>query len=60
MTPSPINDTSFDVKGLSEGKEYEFRVAAVNEAGPGQYSEASDGIKAAPPPCKALQKKYFH
>lgn len=52
VTPTEIQDTSFNVKGLVEGKEYEFRVAAVNDAGPGQFSEVSEGIKPAPPPCK--------
>ena len=49
-TPNPITDTSFNVKGLVKGHPYEFRVAAVNEAGPGQYAETSEAIKPAPPP----------
>ena len=50
VTPTEIHDTSFNVKGLVEGKEYEFRVAAVNDAGPGPFSELTEAIKAAPPP----------
>ena len=42
---------SFTVKGLVEGKPYEFRVAAVNEAGPGKYAETDDAIKPEAPPC---------
>jgi len=38
------------VKGLTEGKPYEFRVAAVNEAGPGEYAETKQPIKPAPAP----------
>ncbi len=35
------SDTSYKVKGLKEGQEYEFRVAAVNKAGVGSFSEAT-------------------
>ncbi|CAL1540886.1 unnamed protein product, partial [Lymnaea stagnalis] len=45
-----IPDTEFQVKGLQEGKEYEFRVAAVNNAGIGEFSDGSGYIKALPPP----------
>ena len=48
-----IKDTECTVKGLTEGKPYEFRVAAVNEAGPGQWAETSEAIKPAPPPCES-------
>ena len=30
---APADATDFDVKGLSEGPEYQFRVKAVNEEG---------------------------
>ena len=47
-----IPDNEYTVKGLVEGKEYEFRVAAVNAAGIGDFSEGTSAIKAAPPPCR--------
>lgn len=59
MTQTPITDTAFNVKGLVEGKEYEFRVAAVNEAGPGPFSDLTEGIKPAPPPCKHHSQQSF-
>ena len=47
-----IYDNEFTVKGLTEGKEYEFRVAAINNAGLGDYAETEDAIKAQQPPGK--------
>ena len=37
-----VPDTNASIKGLKEGKEYQFRVKAVNKAGPGQPSDPSD------------------
>lgn len=45
-----VPETTFKVTGLKAGEEYEFRVAAVNAAGRGAYSEASEGIIARYPP----------
>lgn len=40
------------VDGLVQDQQYEFRVAAVNAAGQGPYSENSEPIYARPPPCR--------
>ena len=45
-----VNETTFKVHGLKANEEYEFRVAAVNLAGRGDYSEASERITARYPP----------
>ena len=37
-TPFPVNENEFTVPNLKEGQEYQFRVKAVNEAGPGTPS----------------------
>lgn len=40
------------VEGLIEGHEYEFRIVAVNRAGPSEPSDPSKGIIAKPRFCK--------
>ena len=50
-SPREISEPELTVKGLKEGCPYEFRVAAVNEAGPGEWAETDEAIKPAPPPC---------
>ncbi|KAJ8886796.1 hypothetical protein PR048_013008 [Dryococelus australis] len=42
----PTPNTSFNVQDLREGSRYEFRVIAVNEAGPGKPSKPTDSITA--------------
>lgn len=44
-----IRDTRQKVTNLVENNEYQYRVCAVNKAGAGNYSEASDLYKAYDP-----------
>lgn len=46
-----IPDLKYRVPGLIAHKCYEFRVCAVNAAGPGAFSETSEPIYASQPPC---------
>ncbi|XP_070535071.1 twitchin-like [Ptychodera flava] len=52
VNKSPTPGTTFTVPRLTEGREYDFRVMAVNTAGPGQPSQTSESILAAPPPSR--------
>ena len=36
-----LADTQFTIRGLTEGEEYEFQVAALNKAGQGSFSTPS-------------------
>ncbi|XP_069132541.1 twitchin-like isoform X9 [Argopecten irradians] len=49
-TYGEVPDNECICKGLQDGKEYEFRVAAVNDAGPGDFAMTSDAIMARAPP----------
>lgn len=46
-----MNDNEYTAKGLTPGKEYEFRVAAANKAGVGKFSTTDAPIEARPPDC---------
>lgn len=48
-TQIPISGTKCTVDGLLEDTEYEFRVIAVNKAGPGQPSIPSNSVVARDP-----------
>ncbi|XP_074598807.1 projectin protein bent isoform X2 [Brevipalpus obovatus] len=49
VTANTVPDLNYRVPGLKENNEYEFRVAAVNAAGQGPFSDVSDGIFARHP-----------
>lgn len=40
----PASETSATIDDLKEGQQYEFRVRAVNKAGPGEPSDATKPI----------------
>lgn len=42
-------DTNFNVTGLKEGEELQFRVTAENKAGLGKSSDATDKVVVRPP-----------
>lgn len=44
----PANETKATVPDLKEGEEYEFRVIALNKAGPGEPSDPSKSVIAKP------------
>ena len=54
-----VTETTLTVRDLIEGKEYEFRVAAVNKAGTGPFSEPSDPRITKPPYGKLSNHNMF-
>lgn len=53
----PISDIKQGVYHLTEGNEYQYRVCAINRAGEGPFSDASDFYKAADPVGKKSSSK---
>lgn len=51
-TDELITGTQYRIRGLKEGHEYMFRVAAVNAAGQGQFTEPTEPEIARVPICK--------
>lgn len=45
----PVSGTTQKIHNLTEGNEYQYRVYAINKAGEGPFSTASDFYKAADP-----------
>lgn len=46
VTDAQINGETATVPNLEEGKEYEYRVAALTDAGVGDYSTATAPVRA--------------
>lgn len=53
------HETKGTVDNLDEGVEYEFRVKAVNVAGPGKPSEASKSVITKPRKCENILIKFY-
>lgn len=62
----PVIDRTIKAVQLTEGSEYEFRVIALNKAGLGKPSDASNAALAVDPVCKCLvlkpqiKRSYFY
>jgi len=58
-TPLPVKGTECTVPNLKEGEEYQFRVKAVNAAGPGTPSIPTGPVVAEKPKGKSSYTSYF-
>ena len=54
VNSSPAKGTSFTVPNLPEGSEWEFRVVAVNDAGPGKPSKSTGPHVVRDPVCELI------
>ena len=52
VTSTPVSGTSFKVGNLPQDSEWEFRVVAVNKAGPGKPSKSTGPHRVRDPVCK--------
>ena len=52
VNSSPVSGNTFTVPNLTEGSEWEFRVVAVNDAGPGKPSKTTGPHKVRDPVCE--------
>jgi len=56
VNAKPISGTTFTVPNLIEGSEFEFRVVAINDAGPGKPSKSTGPHKVRDPICKSRSR----
>lgn len=49
----PFGTNAATVPGLTAGEEYQFRIAAKNKAGPGEFSDPTATVIAKPRNCKS-------
>ena len=59
VNAKPISGTTFTVPNLIEGSEFEFRVVAINDAGPGKPSKSTGPHKVRDPICKLTVTSRF-
>jgi len=52
VNTSPVSGNTYTVPNLAENSEWEFRVVAVNDAGPGKPSKSTGPHKVRDPVCK--------
>jgi len=52
VNAAPVSGNTFTVPNLAENSEWEFRVVAVNDAGPGKPSKTTGPHKVRDPVCK--------
>uniref|UniRef100_A0A8C3BJ27 Titin n=1 Tax=Cairina moschata TaxID=8855 RepID=A0A8C3BJ27_CAIMO len=60
VTKTAIPERTVKATGLQEGTEYEFRVIALNKAGPGKPSAPSKAVYARDPQCKLKVSDIFY